>query len=93
VISFVRKSKDKDKENRILVACNFTPVPRHSYRMGVPQGGFWEETLNSDAELYGGSGQGNFGGAKATSVPFHGRAFSLSVTLPPLGVVFFKSQK
>ena len=91
VISFVRKGKDKEK--MILVACNFTPVPRHSYVTGVPRGGFWEETLNSDAELYGGSGQGNFGGTQATSVPSHGRAFSLSLTLPPLGVVFFKWER
>ena len=74
------------------MACNFTPVPRHDYRVGAPCAGFWEEALNSDARNYGGSGQGNMGGVDAVPYPFHGMPFSLKITLPPLGVVFFKKE-
>jgi 1,4-alpha-glucan branching enzyme len=88
VISFLRKGKRA--EDTVLVVCNFTPVPRHNYRIGVPTGGFWKELLNSDAPEYGGSGQGNFGGLEATPVPSHGKYHSLSLTLPPLGMVVFK---
>jgi 1,4-alpha-glucan branching enzyme len=90
VITFLRQGRDGEV---ILVACNFTPVPRHNYRVGVPKGGFWQEVLNSDAQDYGGSGQGNLGGLEATPIPFHGRYHSLNLTLPPLGVVFFKSSE
>jgi 1,4-alpha-glucan branching enzyme len=86
-VTFLRKSRDGET---ILVACNFTPVPRTSYRVGVPSPGRWDEILNSDAELYGGSGVGNLGGVEALPVPLHGRPRSLTVTLPPLAVVFFK---
>ena len=91
VITFLRKGKRA--EDTVLVACNFTPVPRHNYRVGVPTGGFWKELLNSDAPEYGGSGQGNFGGLEATPVPSHGKYHSLSLTLPPLGMVVFKRQR
>jgi 1,4-alpha-glucan branching enzyme len=76
----------------VLVLCNFTPVPRANYRVGVPTGGVWRELLNSDAADYGGSGQGNLGAIEATPVPFHGRPHSLVLTLPPLGVIFVKGQ-
>jgi 1,4-alpha-glucan branching enzyme len=89
VISFVRKSQSRD--DIILVVCNFTPIPRKNYRVGVPRNGFWMEALNSDAKLYGGSGYGNMGGAESSPIPFHGRYHSLSLTLPPLAVLFFKS--
>ncbi len=88
-LSFIRKGRGSD--GIILVACNFTPVPRYSYRIGVPRGGFWKEILNSDAPEYGGSGIGNLGGTWADEHSFHGRPCSLSITLPPLSVVFFKS--
>jgi 1,4-alpha-glucan branching enzyme len=88
VISFLRKGRSPN--HAILVVCNFTPVPRHNYRIGVPAGGFWKELLNSDALEYGGSGQGNLGGLEASPVPAHGKYHSLSVTLPPLGMVVFK---
>ena len=88
VITFLRKGRDGEQ---MLVACNFTPEPRHNYRVGVPVGGFWEEVLNSDAALYGGSGQGNLGGMEAVPIPVHGRYHSLTLTLPPLGVVFFRA--
>jgi 1,4-alpha-glucan branching enzyme len=83
----------KNPKDMILVAFNFTPVPRQLYRIGVPQGGFWEELLNSDAHIYGGSGQGNFGGVMAVPGPWHGRSHMIDVTLPPLGMVFFKPQQ
>jgi 1,4-alpha-glucan branching enzyme len=76
----------------VLIACNFTPVPRHEYLVGVPQDGVWAELLNSDAPLYGGSGQGNLGGVTATPLPSHGRPYSLTLTLPPLAVVAFKGR-
>ncbi|HZQ63267.1 MAG TPA: alpha amylase C-terminal domain-containing protein, partial [Casimicrobiaceae bacterium] len=76
----------------MLVVCNFTPIPRLEYRIGVPCGGFWREVLNSDADIYGGSGSGNFGGVMADAVSAHGFEHSLSLTLPPLGVVMLKPQ-
>ncbi len=74
---------------RVLVACNFTPVPREGFVVGVPLGGRWHEVLNGDASIYGGSGWGNFGGADAAPVPAHGYAHSLVLTLPPLALVAF----
>jgi 1,4-alpha-glucan branching enzyme len=71
----------------VLVACNFTPVPRADYRIGVPRGGRWRERLNSDAADYGGSGQGNAGAVEAVELSVHGRSHSLSVRLPPLAVL------
>jgi 1,4-alpha-glucan branching enzyme len=88
IISFIRKCKNTGE--MILVVCNFTSIPRYNYRVGIPCGGFWREVLNSDAEIYGGSGCGNFGGVDATTLPAQGRYNSLSLTLPPLGVLFFK---
>ena len=70
--------------------CNFTPMTHFNYRIGVQQPGFWRELLNSDAREYGGSGQGNLGGMEAVPIPFHGRPYSLTITLPPLAVVFLK---
>jgi len=91
IISFIRKGKTSN--NTVLVICNFTPLPRYNYKVGVPHGGFWKEVLNSDAEVYGGSGCGNFGGVTASSIHAHGRDYSLSLTLPPLGVLFFVSSR
>jgi 1,4-alpha-glucan branching enzyme len=90
VVSFIRRSQRPDDE--LLFICNFTPVLRTNYRVGVPRGGRWKEILNSDARLYAGSGQGNFGGLEAAPLPMHGRPFSLNMTLPPLGVVVFQPQ-
>ena len=87
IISYLRRGRSVD--DIVLVACNFTPVPRYGYRIGVPFGGFWREVLNSDAVEYGGSGVGNLGGVEAEQVPAHGRAWSLPLTLPPLAVVIF----
>jgi 1,4-alpha-glucan branching enzyme len=91
IISFLRKGKDGREQ--MLAVCNFTPVPRYRYRVGVPAGGFWSEVVNSDAMEYGGSGHGNFGGVEADAVPAHGREHSLSITLPPLGIVVFKMRE
>jgi 1,4-alpha-glucan branching enzyme len=88
VISFVRKGRSKD--DVMLVVCNMTPVPRHSYRVGVPRSGNWKEILNSDAKEYGGSGQGNFGGVESVPVSYNKRYNSVLLTLPPLGIVVFR---
>jgi len=77
---------------RLIVACNFTPVPRHNYLIGAPKGGGWQEVLNSDALEYGGSGQGNLGEVIAKDTPFHGLPYSLNITLPPLAAVYFRWQ-
>ena len=82
----------RDGQGRtVLGVFNFTPVPRTNYRFGVPLAGKWRERLNSDAEIYGGTGWGNQGGVEAAPVPAHGHGFSLTVTLPPLAAVFFES--
>jgi len=88
VISFLRRGQSPD--NPILFVCNFTPVVRENYRVGVPLEGSWKEVLNSDAALYGGSGQGNLGGLSTIPLPIHGRPYTLNMTLPPLGVVAFQ---
>jgi 1,4-alpha-glucan branching enzyme len=88
VLCFLRKDRSG---SRVLVVCNFTPVPRWNYRVGVPAGGEWKEVLNSDAAFYGGSGVGNAGGGEASAIPHHGRPYSLLLTLPPLSVCFFKN--
>jgi 1,4-alpha-glucan branching enzyme len=89
-LSFLRKAKTND--DLIVVVCNFTPVPRPNYGVGVPRGGFWREILNSDAAEHGGSGQGNLGGVEASPVGLHARPYSINLTLPPLGAVFLKSE-
>ena len=89
ILAYLRKAPDSAP---ILVVCNFTPVPRHGFRLGVPQGGYWRELLNSDAAQYCGSGHGNFGGMHAEAVPTDGFDHSLTLTLPPLGAVFLKPQ-
>jgi len=90
VISFFRRTRGRD--DVILAICNFTPVPRHNYRIGVPRGGFWRECLNSDAKEYGGSGQGNIGGVEAAPIGAQGRFHSLTLTVPPLSALFLKSE-
>ena len=90
VLSLIRKAKSSSAI--MLVLCNFTPVPRYSYRVGTPRGGQWQEILNSDAARYGGSNMGNLGGAETAPIGLHGRPYSLTLTLPPLSVSFFKNQ-
>ncbi|HZK76501.1 MAG TPA: 1,4-alpha-glucan branching protein GlgB [Candidatus Kapabacteria bacterium] len=88
IISFLRRGRRV--EDQILFVCNFTPEVRENYRVGAPLEGTWKEILNSDAPLYGGSGQGNFGGLSTIPLPIHGRPFTLNVRLPPLGIVAFQ---
>jgi 1,4-alpha-glucan branching enzyme len=89
VMAFLRQAPDGVP---LLVVCNFTPVARQNYRVGVPQGGRWREVLNSDAEYYGGSGVGNYGGADAQPMPYEEYSQSLTLTLPPLAVLVFKPE-
>ena len=90
VISFLRKGAQPGEE--ILIVCNFTPVPRPYYRVGVPVGGYWKELLNSDAKEYWGSGMGNAGGVYGRMrCRSHGRPYSLNLLLPPLAVCFFQA--
>ena len=88
VIAFVRQGDGHAAP--VLVVCNLTPIPREQYRLGVPQVGFWSELLNSDARVYGGSGMGNLGGARAEPFAAHGHAQSLLLTLPPLSILYLQ---
>jgi 1,4-alpha-glucan branching enzyme len=90
VLSYLRRSKTTNE--LVAVVCNFTPVPRHHYMIGVPVGGFWKELLNTDGSEYGGSGLGNHGGVEAVSIPTHSRSHALVLTLPPLSVLVLKPQ-
>jgi 1,4-alpha-glucan branching enzyme len=91
IVSFLRKSEIP--EETIVIVFNFTPVPRQAYRVGVPHGGLWKEILNSDGDVYGGTGVGNRGQAMADQAPFQGRPYSLLLSLPPLGALFFKGEE
>jgi 1,4-alpha-glucan branching enzyme len=88
VIVFLRKGKKS--QDQVLVICNCTPLPRYDYRVGVPQGGHWRELLNSDAAMYGGSGIGNLGGVESIPLATHRREHTLTLTLPPLAVLYLK---
>ena len=92
VVSLIRRSRTKP-DDEVVIVLNFTPVPRHNYQVGVPRGGHWKEILNSDAPLYGGSGQGNLGGVEAAPIPLHGRRWSVNLTLPPLAAVFLVNEQ
>jgi 1,4-alpha-glucan branching enzyme len=89
VISLLRKAPRT--QDLFVIVCNFTPVPRTNYRVGAPRGGWWQELLNSDASIYGGGNWGNGGGVEAVPVPLHGRSHSLTITVPALATLFFKS--
>ena len=89
-ISLLRKGGTPSQN--IVVVCNFTPLPREGFRLGVPRGGYWRELLNSDAQEYGGSGMGNLGGVQASDQPSHGRPYSVKLTLPPLSALFLKAE-
>jgi 1,4-alpha-glucan branching enzyme len=91
VVSFIRW--DKNKEDFVVVVCNFTPQPHSHYRVGVPVHGFYSEIFNSDSGKYGGSNMGNLGGKWADEWWFHGHAYSMDLCLPPLSVVVFKLDK
>jgi 1,4-alpha-glucan branching enzyme len=87
-VSFIRRSKDP--ADHIVIACNFTPVPRVAYRIGVPEQCYYREILNSDSDDYWGSNVGNQGGSQADAIAWHGQPCSMEITLPPLAVVYFK---
>jgi 1,4-alpha-glucan branching enzyme len=91
VVSFLRRGAAR--QDVVAIVCNFTPIVRRNYRLGVTEGGPWRELLNSDAEIYGGSGQGNLGGVEAVPIGFHGRPWSLVLTLPPLGALFLRPER
>lgn len=88
ILCFLRKGRNP--QDYTLIACNFTPVPRWNYRVGVPHRGFWKEILNSDALIYGGSGLGNLGGRHSDEHYHHGRPHSISIVVPPLSLVVFR---
>jgi 1,4-alpha-glucan branching enzyme len=90
IIAFLRRAEDPS--DFILFCCNFTPVPRQGYEFGVPEEGFYEEILNTDSELFGGSNMGNGGCVSSRPVPKHNRPYSIAVTLPPLAVVAFRKR-
>ncbi len=90
VFTCIRHAKNQD--DFVLCVFNCTPVPRHNYRIGVPRGGFYQEILNSDSDIYWGGNIGNAGGRYAEHIPKHGRPWSLSLTLPPLGALVLKPQ-
>ena len=86
VLAFSRLSRDGKR--LVVCACNFSPVVREGYRLGLPHAGRWVEVLNTDSGFYGGSGVGNLGGVMAEEGGWHDLPASASVTLPPLGVVW-----
>ncbi|MFZ0707458.1 MAG: alpha amylase C-terminal domain-containing protein, partial [Candidatus Korobacteraceae bacterium] len=88
VLTYMRYGRDRQAP--VLVACNFTPVPRRGYRVGVPLDGHWSEVLNSNAAVYGGTDEGNFGGVHSEAFECHGQPYSLLLNLPPLAVVVLK---
>jgi 1,4-alpha-glucan branching enzyme len=88
VMSFLRRAKDP--HDFTVIVTNFTPVPRTDYRIGVPDGGWYRELLNSDSSRYSGSNMGNGGGVDAETIPMHGFDYSISITVPPLGFLLFK---
>jgi 1,4-alpha-glucan branching enzyme len=88
IVSFIRRAKDPG--NFLVFVCNFTPVPRIGYRIGVPEPGFYKELLNSDSTIYWGSNVGNAGGLSAEPISWLGRPYSLNLMLPPLGAVVLK---
>jgi 1,4-alpha-glucan branching enzyme len=91
VLAFLRRAEDP--EAVLLVACNFTPVPRYNYRVGVPFSGRWRELLNTDSEIYGGGGIGNMGVVETSPVQYQDQRWSVMLTLPPLAVVFLKPER
>ena len=90
VVTFLRRGKDPN--DFVVVAANFTPVPRMGYRVGVPAPGFYREIFNSDSTFYGGSNMGNIGGLPAEEMAWQGQGYSVLLTLPPLGVVYLKRE-
>ena len=89
VLSFIRH--DRETGGHALVVLNLTPNPLRNYRVGLPLPGVWREVLNSDADIYGGSNQGNLGGVQAQEYNVHNQPFSAEFTLPPMSAIVFQS--
>ena len=87
-LSFIRRGQEGDAP--CVVLCNFTPVERTGFRIGVPNAGHWREMLNTDASVYGGANRGNLGGVDAVEEPYQGQPASMAVTLPPLATLIFQ---
>jgi 1,4-alpha-glucan branching enzyme len=85
-LAFERRARDG---GRVVVVCNFTPVPRPGWRIGVPLAGRWRELINTDASVYGGSGYGNTGGVglQSEALAWQGQAQSIQLDLPPLATL------
>lgn len=90
-LSYLRRGKNP--EDYVVVSCNFTPVPRPNFRIGVPRAGWYHEIFNSDSMYYAGSNLGNFPGMMAEEIPWHGRPCSIEFTLPPLAIVVLKPER
>ncbi|MGB8591435.1 MAG: 1,4-alpha-glucan branching protein GlgB [Candidatus Acidiferrales bacterium] len=90
-VAFIRRAANRD--DFAIVVCNFTPVVRRDYRVGAPEPGFYEESLNTDSAYYEGSDAGNLGGVRAESVPWNNQPYSLKIVLPPLAAVYFKLKR
>ncbi len=90
VLSYLRRATNP--QDVVVAVCNFTPVMRKSYRVGVPRPGFYREILNTDSNYYGGSDVGNSGGVQAEPIPWNDRPYSLNLRLPPLAALYFKPQ-
>ncbi|HUG83201.1 MAG TPA: 1,4-alpha-glucan branching protein GlgB, partial [Euzebya sp.] len=88
LLFFLRRGAERDPD--VAVVANLSPEPRHGVRVGLPTPGHWDEVLNTDAEIYGGSNVGNLGGVDATEHPWHGQPASAHVTCPPLAVVWLQ---
>jgi 1,4-alpha-glucan branching enzyme len=87
-MTYIRKGNDA--KNDLIVICNFTPVVRENYRIGIPKKGELIELFNSDAKLFGGSGVQQSGKLKVEATPYDGRDYSIALTLPPLAISVFK---
>jgi len=92
IMAFMRRGASDNPADVVLFIANFTPVPRDAYRIGVPVDGLWKELLNSDADVYGGSGKGNAGLVMAEHTPSHDMPCSLQLNIPPLGCLFLRPQ-
>jgi 1,4-alpha-glucan branching enzyme len=88
IIAFLRRAEDP--QDFLLICCNFTPVVREKYELSVPESGYYEEILNTDSELFGGSNLGNAGGVMSQPAPERDRKHSIQITLPPLAVLVFR---
>jgi 1,4-alpha-glucan branching enzyme len=88
VVTMMRTAQSSD--GAMIMVFNYTPVPRHGYRVGVPRPGFYREVLNTDSAIYGGGNVGNAGGAPSNPVPWMGQPQSVTLTIPPLAAVFLR---